>query len=135
MKGHVLAPALDEYIKRLRGRLTITELTGKNTKDEHQKILEKITPNAPVIVLDETGKTLSSRDFSARIKTYQNDGVSTLQFIIGGADGVSDEIRERANLCLSFGAQTWPHMMVRVMLAEQIYRAEQILSGHPYHRD
>ena len=85
--------------------------------------------------MDEKGKTLSSIEFSKHIEKIQLDSTNGIQFIIGGADGLDDEIRDQARLIMSFGRQTWPHMMARVMLLEQIYRAQQILAGHPYHRE
>jgi 23S rRNA (pseudouridine1915-N3)-methyltransferase len=88
-----------------------------------------------VIVLDEKGKSLSSRDFAARLQRFEDEGAGELAFLIGGADGHGQVVLERADFKLSLGAMTWPHMMVRAMLAEQLYRARQILAGHPYHRD
>ena len=77
---------------------------------------------------------LSSASFAAKVQDLMDEGRPVIQFIIGGADGLNDEIRKRADILLSFGIQTWPHMMVRIMLIEQIYRARQIVAGHPYHR-
>jgi 23S rRNA (pseudouridine1915-N3)-methyltransferase len=93
------------------------------------------TARRAVIVLDEKGKSLSSRDFATWLQRFEDDGASELAFLIGGADGHGAAVLERADLKLSLGAMTWPHMMVRAMLAEQLYRARQILAGHPYHRD
>ena len=135
LKGHVLEPAFADYQKRLKWSLEIIEIDGKNTADEQRKILEKIDPKAKLIALDEKGKTLSSREFSAKIENFQNQGFSKIQFVLGGADGLNNDIRQKADLLLSFGRQTWPHILCRLMLVEQIYRAEQILAGHPYHRD
>ncbi len=125
----------DEYKKRLKGKFNLIQMDAQNTPAEHQKILDKIHRNAKLIVLDETGKTLPSIEFAKTLEKYQIDSPSTpIQFVIGGADGLSKEILQRANLIISFGKQTWPHMMVRVMLIEQVYRAQQILANHPYHR-
>jgi 23S rRNA (pseudouridine1915-N3)-methyltransferase len=88
-----------------------------------------------VIVLDERGKTLGSRDFAARLQKFEDEGAGEIAFLIGGADGHGQPVLDRADLKLSLGAMTWPHMMVRAMLAEQLYRAQSILAGHPYHRD
>jgi 23S rRNA (pseudouridine1915-N3)-methyltransferase len=86
--------------------------------------------------MDERGKSLTSPAFAAKLQELSSTGQADLQFLIGGADGLNDAIRKRPNsFLMSFGAQTWPHQMVRVMLAEQIYRAQQILLGHPYHRE
>ncbi len=135
IKGHALEAALADYQKRLKWSLEIIEIDGKKTEDEHRKILEKLDPKAKLIALDEKGKSLSSRNFATKIENFQNQGISKIQFVLGGADGLSDGIRNRADLLLSFGRQTWPHILCRLMLVEQIYRAEQILAGHPYHRD
>lgn len=130
-----------EYMKRVKWSLSVYEIESKykdaaNVQgDEERKISEHIKENAFVIVLDERGAGLRSLDFADTLQNLQNSGESHLQFIIGGADGLTDKIRARANLLLSFGQQTWPHMLARVMLLEQLYRAQQILAGHPYHRE
>ena len=124
-----------EYEKRLKGKIEIFELEGRNQKDELDKIKSKISDTSPLIALDETGKTLSSVELSQKISTLQNIKTGKFQFILGGADGLDDDIRARADLVLSFGRLTWPHMLARVMLIEQIYRTQLILSGHPYHRE
>lgn len=134
-KTSPFAPAYAEYEKRLKNQIQLFELEGKNQKDELDKIKEKLNNSAPIIALDETGKTLSSTEFSQKITDIQNIKSGKFQFIIGGADGLDDELRQRADLVLSFGRLTWPHMLARVMLIEQIYRAQLIISGHPYHRE
>jgi len=88
-----------------------------------------------VVVLDERGKSFGSRDFATKLQRFQDDGAGEIAFLIGGADGHGQAVLDRADLKLSLGAMTWPHLMVRAMLAEQLYRAQQILAGHPYHRD
>jgi len=103
-------------------------------REEHQKLFAAVQDNAFLIALDERGKTLSSPEFSDKIEQCRLNNVPLLQIMIGGANGLSEEIRSRANLTLSFGKQTWPHMMVRVMIMEQLYRAQQIHAGHPYHK-
>jgi 23S rRNA (pseudouridine1915-N3)-methyltransferase len=130
-----------EYQKRTRWSVTLYEIESKYTEaahiqgDEARKIKDHIKGEAFVIVMDERGDGLRSLDFAKTIEKLQNNGENYIQFIIGGADGLTDEVRDRANLLLSFGQQTWPHMLARVMLFEQIYRAQQILAGHPYHRE
>ena len=94
-----------------------------------------IPAGALVVALDERGESLSSRELAGRIGSWRDGGQSDIAFAIGGADGLDPSIRERAGLVLSFGRLTWPHQLARAMLAEQIYRAQQILAGHPYHRD
>ncbi len=87
-----------------------------------------------MVALDETGKSIGSAAFAEQIGRWRDESVADAVFIIGGADGLSPELRRRARLSVAFGAATWPHQMVRVMLLEQIYRAATILAGHPYHR-
>ena len=87
------------------------------------------------VMLDETGKTMSSRAFASRLKAWQETGAPQITFVIGGADGLTDELRQSADVTLSLGAMTWPHMLARALLCEQIWRAISILGNHPYHRD
>lgn len=102
--------------------------------EEGSAILAAIPAGASVACLDPRGRSLSSEDFSARLGSARDGGTSASCFIIGGADGLAPAVRARADLLLAFGAATFPHQLVRVMLAEQIYRSTTILSGHPYHR-
>lgn len=133
MKNGPLSDLCAEYKKRMRWPVTIREIDAKNTAAEHTAILKSINDQFFVFALDERGQSLSSTAFTKHIETASARG--PVQFIIGGADGLSDEIRKRADFILCFGAQTWPHMLARVMLLEQIYRAQQIHTGHPYHRE
>ncbi|PZQ44794.1 MAG: 23S rRNA (pseudouridine(1915)-N(3))-methyltransferase RlmH [Micavibrio aeruginosavorus] len=134
LKNDPLLDAFDDYRKRLQWKFTLLELEGRTQAEQLDKITEKLNPQAALVVLDERGKSLSSRDFAAKIDGWQTSH-GIVQFVIGGADGLSDDIRKKASALISFGAQTWPHMLARVMLIEQVYRAQQILAGHPYHRD
>ncbi len=134
LKNDPLADVFDDYKKRLTWKFTLIELEGKNQADELLKISEKLKPSSALIVMDERGKSLPSREFAAKIESWQT-AFNHIQFVIGGANGLSDEIRKTATMLLSLGSQTWPHMLARVMLIEQIYRAQQISAGHPYHRD
>jgi 23S rRNA (pseudouridine1915-N3)-methyltransferase len=97
--------------------------------------LDEAKGKRAVIVLDEQGKQLSSRAFAQRLQRFEDEGAQEIAFLIGGADGHGAAVLERADLKLSLGAMTWPHLMVRALLAEQLYRAQAILAGHPYHRD
>ncbi len=98
-------------------------------------LLRRALPKGAVIcALDERGKVMSSPDFADKIAAWRDAGRSDLAFIIGGADGIDPALRAEADFSLSFGKMVWPHMMVRVMLSEQIYRAASILAGGPYHR-
>ena len=102
-------------------------------EDEGEKILASIPSGAKLIALDERGKSLSSRALAVQIKHWRDDGVRDAVFAIGGADGHSAKVIKNADIILAFGEQTWPHLLVRAMLTEQLYRAEMILIGHPYH--
>jgi 23S rRNA (pseudouridine1915-N3)-methyltransferase len=134
LKNDPLLDVFEDYKKRLQWKFALHELEAQSQSAEHVKISEKLNPRAALVVLDERGKSLPSREFAAKLDGWQTTH-GQIQFVIGGADGLSDEIRKKASLLMSFGAQTWPHMMARVMVMEQIYRAQQILAGHPYHRD
>ncbi|MFM2045049.1 MAG: hypothetical protein RLY86_3625 [Pseudomonadota bacterium] len=131
----------EEYRTRLTWPLSLKEVETRKRVEgaelkrlEAELLLAAVPDGATLIALDERGKALPSPDFAARIGAWRDQGVQDLAFIIGGADGLAEEVRQRAHLLLAFGPMTWPHMMVRGMLAEQIYRAQQILAGHPYHR-
>lgn len=103
--------------------------------DEEGRMLAGALPaDAVKVALDAGGIALSSEALAARLGRWRDDGRPALYFIIGGADGLASEMKQGAKLILSFGAATWPHQLVRIMLLEQLYRAVTILSGHPYHR-
>jgi 23S rRNA (pseudouridine1915-N3)-methyltransferase len=125
----------DDYTRRLNGKFNLIEIEGHSQVEELQKIKEKLSSSSTIIALDEKGKTLPSIDFAKKLEEFQTIHSGNFQFVIGGADGLDDEVRNRAAMVLSFGRMTWPHMMARVMLVEQIYRAQQILVNHPYHRE
>lgn len=98
-------------------------------------LIERAIPTGAFIVaMDERGKVLSSPDFAAHLARWRDAGRQDIAFVIGGADGIDPSLRARADFAISFGAMVWPHMLVRVMLAEQLYRAATILGGGPYHR-
>lgn len=132
----------ETYLKRCPWPVKITEveekrrITGPERRTrEGDLILKALPDNAYVIALDERGKSMRSADFAKLIRSRQDMGTANLVFLIGGADGYDPRVKERADLLLSFGDMTWPHMMARMMLTEQLYRASCILSGHPYHKD
>jgi 23S rRNA (pseudouridine1915-N3)-methyltransferase len=109
--------------------------TADLRKKDEARELERVSPQgAALIVLDERGKSLDSPEFAALLARLRDDGRRDLVIAIGGADGFDPEVRQKADAVVSFGKMTWPHQMVRVKLAEQLYRATTILSGHPYHR-
>ncbi|MEX2454859.1 MAG: 23S rRNA (pseudouridine(1915)-N(3))-methyltransferase RlmH [Rhodospirillaceae bacterium] len=132
---------VDRFARRMTWPLEIREvderrkLPAAEMKMREGELLEKACPDGAVrVVLDETGRALASGELAGRIGAWRDAG-RDIAFLIGGADGHLTETRKSADLLLSFGAATWPHMLVRVMLAEQIYRAQEILAGHPYHRE
>ncbi len=107
----------------------------EDRKAEESVALLALAPKgARLIALDERGRSLTSPAFAADIATARDDGESGYVLIIGGADGLDEDIRRQAAMTLCFGAMTWPHQLVRIMALEQIYRAITILTGHPYHR-
>jgi 23S rRNA (pseudouridine1915-N3)-methyltransferase len=110
------------------------QTAGERRREEAQRLQAQLGPGISLILLDERGKSLSSEEFARKIGSMRDDGRRGLVIAIGGADGHEASLREQAALVLSFGAMTWPHQLVRIMLAEQLYRAATILSGHPYHR-
>jgi 23S rRNA (pseudouridine1915-N3)-methyltransferase len=111
-------------------------LSGPELKRrEGDLLLAQIPEHAIIIALDERGKILSSKAFAKKLGVWRDTGVRDIAFLIGGADGLDERVRKAASLVLSLGAATWPHMLVRGMLAEQVFRARCILTGHPYHRD
>ncbi|MBA4352431.1 MAG: 23S rRNA (pseudouridine(1915)-N(3))-methyltransferase RlmH, partial [Rhodobacter sp.] len=93
-----------------------------------------IPAGALLVTMDERGKVMSSPEFAAQLARWRDEGRQDVAFVIGGADGIAPGLRDRAAFSISFGRMVWPHMLVRVMLAEQLYRAATILSGGPYHR-
>lgn len=126
---------IEEYIKRSGWQVTIKELDN-TTQEAEAKFLQACIPSgAKVIVLDERGENIKSLDLAAKIEKWQIDGGSELCFIIGGADGHLQSTRDKSDMLLSFGKLTLPHMLMRAVLSEQIYRIQKILEGHPYHRE
>jgi 23S rRNA (pseudouridine1915-N3)-methyltransferase len=131
-----------EYLKRLKPAPAIVELEEKRKLPpaqlkarEAELILAAVPAGALLVALDERGQSWSSRELAERLAAWRDRGAATLAFAIGGADGLGTAIIERADAIVSLGAMTWPHLMVRSLLLEQLYRARQILAGHPYHRD
>lgn len=109
--------------------------TAELRKREEARELEKaLPPGAALIVLDERGKALDSVEFANLIARYRDEGRRDLVIAVGGADGFDADVRQKADAAIAFGRMTWPHQLVRIMLAEQLYRATTILAGHPYHR-
>ncbi|MGJ8546248.1 MAG: 23S rRNA (pseudouridine(1915)-N(3))-methyltransferase RlmH [Sulfitobacter sp.] len=155
MKLHILAVGrlragpektlIDDYLTRFdrTGRnmglgpariVEVDDRKGGGMAGEAEVLRRALPDGAVICVLDERGKVESSPDFATRLAGWRDAGRSDLAFVIGGADGIDPALRAQADHALSFGKMVWPHMMVRVMLSEQLYRAATILSGGPYHR-
>jgi 23S rRNA (pseudouridine1915-N3)-methyltransferase len=138
LRNSPLLELCGEYVKRMGWKVSVKEIDagkGSTSAQEAPLILKELKLNDFLVALDERGETLSSPEFAKKIEKWgQQAPGNEVTFLIGGADGLTDEIRKRAKFLLSFGKQTWPHMLVRVMLLEQVYRAQQIIAGHPYHR-
>jgi 23S rRNA (pseudouridine1915-N3)-methyltransferase len=122
------AELVARYAKRIAWPLMQTELP-----DHGGTVPAPLTPTRDVL-LDERGKQISSEDFAALLGSWRDEGVREARFLIGAADGHGSAARESADLLLGFGPMTWPHLLVRAMLTEQLWRATSILAGHPYHR-
>ncbi len=134
----------ENYLKRLKWKVDLKELELKNAhnfsvekikEEEGALILKALKPSSKLIVLDEKGKEFSSRNFSKLISDFGVSGDSDLTFVIGGSDGLCAAVLQKASLKISLGLMTFPHLMVRSILIEQLYRAQTIIDGHPYHRD
>ena len=119
----------ERYLKRISWPTRMTELPDRGG------VHPEAAGNAVTVVLDERGTALSSMELAKKLKGWRDTGRRETRFLIGAADGHDDEVRARADLLLSFGPATWPHLLVRAMLAEQLFRATSILAGHPYHRE
>lgn len=132
----------DDYAARLTWPLTVREVELKRAlppaqsrEEEARLLLDAIGARPALIALDERGSEWTSAEFARRIGLWRDEGIGELAFAIGGANGHGQALLSRASATLAFGRMTWPHRLARVMLIEQIYRAQQILSGHPYHRE
>jgi 23S rRNA (pseudouridine1915-N3)-methyltransferase len=122
--------------------LDVVEVEESRSRDAKRRMVEEsvaiaslVPDGAALVVLDERGASLTSKAFSDLLRHWRDDGRGDGVFVIGGPDGLAPGLREKAACVLGFGAQSWPHQFVRIMLLEQIYRATTILSGHPYHRE
>ncbi|AEI38341.1 MAG: 23S rRNA (pseudouridine(1915)-N(3))-methyltransferase RlmH [Zymomonas mobilis subsp. pomaceae] len=141
MKIHIIARGrigrspegelVERYMKRLSWPYRITELPDR----ESAASLPPAPSHAMTIALDETGKAWRSLDFARKMGEWQDEGRSEIRFLIGAADGLREEERKAADMYFAFGPATWPHMLARAMLAEQLWRASAILTRHPYHRE
>jgi 23S rRNA (pseudouridine1915-N3)-methyltransferase len=123
------AELVDRYLKRISWPTQVTELAESGGR------LPAAAEYSVAILLDEKGEALGSVELARRLERWRDEGRREARFLIGGADGFSDEDRRSADLLLSFGRATWPHLLARAMLAEQLWRATSILANHPYHRE
>jgi 23S rRNA (pseudouridine1915-N3)-methyltransferase len=123
------AELVDRYLKRIQWPTKVTELPERGGK------IPALPDGAVTVALDERGKALSSTDLAKQLEKWRDGGKREVRFLIGAADGHDEELRKSADLLLSFGEATWPHLLVRAMLAEQLFRATSILANHPYHRE
>ena len=122
------AELVERYVKRIAWPTRLTEIGERAAPPP-------LPANSIRILLDERGQALSSMELASKLESWRDGGKRECRFLIGGADGHRDEERSEAELLLSFGPATWPHLLVRAMLAEQLFRATSILANHPYHRE
>ena len=132
---------IDRFEKTGRGMglgpvevVEVEDRKGGGMQAEAELLLRAIPKGAILLAMDERGKTMTSPQFARQLAKWRDEGAPSLAIVIGGADGLSPQLREQADMSLSFGKMVWPHMLARVMLAEQLYRAASILGGSPYHR-
>ena len=123
------AELVDRYMGRIAWPTRVTELPDRGGK------MPDLAPSSVTVTLDERGEAFGSAEFAAKLEKWRDAGKREARFLIGAADGHDAEVRQSADLLLSFGPATWPHLMVRAMLAEQLFRAVSILANHPYHRE
>jgi len=142
-RGHAAEKELyEQFARRIVPQPALIEVEEKRPlpvadrmRREADLLLGAVPEGAFVIALDEKGRQFSSIDFAQRLGKLRDEGRRALAFVIGGADGLDASVRNAADLMISLGSMTWPHMLVRALIAEQIFRAQSILSGHPYHRE
>ena len=123
------AELVDRYLKRIAWPTKVTELPDTGGK------MPELPANSLTVALDERGRALSSAELARKLEGWRDGGKREARFLIGAADGHDEETRASADFLLSFGEATWPHLLVRAMLAEQLFRATSILANHPYHRE
>lgn len=129
----------DKYLKRIKNiQIKQYEVKFNNEQkkieEEGLKLINSTPPNGKLVLLDEQGENLTSPELAKIILSWRDNNIAYLNFAIGGAFGNGDEIKKRADKIIAFGKLTWPHQMVKMMIAEQIYRIETIIQGHPYHK-
>ncbi len=132
----------DHYKRRITSPFELREveekkpLSGSQRKRRDAMLIDAAVPDGAIrVALDERGRDLTSPEFAAKLGRWRDQGARDLAFIIGGADGLDPALLEKCDFRMCLGKQTWPHMLVRGLIAEQVYRAQCIQAGHPYHRD
>lgn len=140
-RGTPFQALFDDYAGRLGWPVELKEIKPKSALpaatarlEEGRAILGALPKDTQLIALDRMGEALGSEAFASRLRNWRDGGVKTLGFAIGGAEGLDEAVLQAARLKVSLGAMTWPHLLARVMLVEQLYRAASIIAGHPYHR-
>lgn len=133
--GSPEAQIISEYVKRSGWDVVIKEKDNSTQKEEAEFLQNSIPHGAKIVVLDERGVNISSMELAAKAENWILNGCSEICFLIGGADGHLQSTRDKADLLLSFGKLTLPHMLMRAVLCEQIYRIQTIINHHPYHRE
>ena len=131
----------DLYAKRLKWSLVLKEVEEKNAfgsqeikRKEAELLFSKVPKGAFLIAMDQSGLLLSSPGFAKKISFWQDSGIRDLAIVVGGSEGLDQTVIDKANLTIAMGKMTWPHMLARILLLEQIYRAQCILGNHPYHK-
>ena len=142
MRDGVESALYHHYAGRIRWPIRMIEVEARKLAtaperqlEEEQLLRRHWQPHGKTIILDERGQTPSSPELAKKIGQWRDEGVGDLTWVIGGADGLTDTLRQQGDWVIALGRLTWPHMLVRGLVAEQIYRCQQILAGHPYHRD
>lgn len=140
MKETPLRAAWDDYVGRLAWTLDLREVESRlpdgprRVAEEATLLSRAVAPAARRVALDRSGRSQDTDILAAKLAEWRDDAQLPVGFLIGGADGLAAELVAQADLVLAFGRQTWPHLLARVMLAEQLYRCQAIMTGHPYHR-
>lgn len=132
----------EHFAQRSKPKLEVREIEVRKKlpqnvlkRKEAELLLAAVPIGSHIVALDSSGKALTSSTLALRIGEWRDTGIRQIAWLIGGANGHGDPVLKKADFTLSFGPQTWPHLLVRAMLAEQLFRAHSILAGHPYHRD
>lgn len=140
MKDTPLRAAWDDYVGRLGWTVDLREVDSKlpdgprRTADEAELLRKAVSPAARLVALDRTGRSHETDVMASKLTEWRDDALLPVGFMIGGADGLAPDLVRAADMVVAFGKQTWPHLLARVMLIEQLYRCQAIMTGHPYHR-